>query len=112
MTESRQFKPLTGRPEKILPKLAQLVSNLIQDSQVESFYIGRTDNPVGRCSAHGADLLVPIYRTDSPDYALQVEDTVIKIFLEHPKCENDAPHSGGSVSTEFSDYVYVALWYR
>jgi hypothetical protein len=64
-----------------------------------------------RCR-HGCDQIISIYKTSSAEHAIRVEGILIRAFLQHPKCSNDSPHSGGGVAGLYTNYVYVAVWYH
>jgi hypothetical protein len=104
--------PLTGRPSEVMPRLRQRVSGYIANQKVKEFYIGRTNDAVATKSRHGAQEVVSLYETESVDNAIVVEDSLIKSFYEHAKCSNDNDHSGGGASDGWTNYVYLALWYR
>ena len=103
---------LTGWPKSILPVVIRNVADFVEDSRLDEFYIGRTNNLTTSKSRHGCDDILTLYQTDSAENAMDVEDALIKIFRKHPKCSNDARHSGGGASDEYVNYVYIAIWKR
>jgi hypothetical protein len=87
------------------------VDNVIEDEDVEEFYIGRTVDPVGTKSRHDADELYLVYETTSLDSAMDMEHALIKVFIDHPKCNNDEGSCAGGMPETFDFcYAYVAVW--
>lgn len=105
------MEPLTGWPNDVLPELISIVDSIANDRDIKEFYIGRSVDPIQRKSFHDSDDIVCIYFSDSVDNAIAVESVLIEEFYSHPKCSNDAPHGGGGVTTEYGNYVYVAVWF-
>lgn len=105
------FRALTGRPNEVLALLASWVHSIAGDRTVAEFYIGRAVDVARRKSDHGAHHILAIYQTDSAEHAMQVEETLIDVFYAHRKNSNDAADARGAVSTEFVNYVYVAVWW-
>lgn len=101
---------ITGWPNDAIPKLKQRVRYIASKDEVAEFYIGRTNNLEAASSRHGCDKIIPIYKSTSVDNILEVEYELIKTFIHHPKCSNDANHSGGGTSEGYINYVYVAMW--
>lgn len=104
-------KVLTGWPQKVIPKLKVKIDRLASEKSVKLFYIGRTSDIDATLSRHGCDDIIPLYQTSSFNNAADVEHELINYFYDYDKCDNDAPHSGGGVSEEYSDFVYVAIWH-
>lgn len=105
------MEPLTGWPNDVLRELIDLVSSDVAENPiVTEFYIGRSVNPAGRASDHGSDDIISIYFSDSIDNAIEVEETLIEEFHDHPKCSNHSPHGGGGTAEDYGSYVYVAVW--
>ncbi len=105
------MKALTGRPDDVLDEIIDRVEAVDADEDVVEFYVGRTSDLDKRRAEHGADDILALYRTDSDEYALAVEEALITEFIDREKCSNEADHAGGGVSPEYSSYVYVAVWY-
>lgn len=103
--------PLTGWPDDIYPQLKKNVRLIVNDEGVKKFYIGRSVDPSQRASEHGCDEIISLYYSDSVDNAKKVESYLIENFYYHPKCVNEAPHSGGGTSEEYGNYVYLAIWW-
>ena len=103
--------PITGWPDSAIETLVDEVSVIVENDTVEEFYLGRSDDLQAREQQHGADDTVALYRTDSTDNAMQVEDALVDTFLEHSKCNNEADHPGGGASEGEIQFVYLALWY-
>jgi len=103
--------PLTGRPKQVIFKLKKFIEEIDDDDDVDTYYLGRTNDPEARQSEHGANELVELYQTDSVDNAIEVEEAIIQIFIGHDKCDNEADHGGGGVSDDPPQFVYVALWF-
>ncbi len=104
-------EPITGNPSIVLPELAKWISAIVNDNSVKEFYIGRTVDLDKRQSDHGCHKIKPIYKTDSTNNAITIEDDLIKRFYNSLKCSNESDHGGGGTSEEYVNYVYVALWY-
>jgi hypothetical protein len=102
--------PLKGWPASIISVLKREVADFIEDPEIKWFYIGRTNNLAASKSRHGSDDILSLYETDSAENAMDVEDVLIKKFHNHPKCNNDAKHSGGGATDGFINYVYIAIW--
>lgn len=108
--------PYTGWPSDRLPHLADIILTLAEHDEVYNFKIGRTNDTTIRKRDYAArydpaptDLLA-IYETDSVPHALEVEEELIQLFIDHDKCLNEADHAGGGVSPRYRQYVYVAVW--
>lgn len=108
--ETMNLEPLTGWPTEVLPELEDLVQEIAADDNVTEFYIGRSNDPEAQKSRHGSDDIIPIYQSDSPDNAMDIERSLIKTFHRHKKCSNKAADERGAVSPEDIQYVYVAVW--
>lgn len=104
--------PIKGWPRDVIRPLGNEVSDIIEDQEVEEFYIGRTNDLTAAKSRHGCDEIIALYETDNADYAIDVENVLIETFISDPKCSNTVPHGGGGVSDEYINYVYIALWYE
>jgi hypothetical protein len=104
--------PLKGWPSSVIPVLLREVTDFVEESEIEWFYIGRTDNLAATQSRHGCHDILDLYQTDSVENAMDVEDALIKAFHNHPKSTNDAKHSGGGTQEYYINYVYVAIWTR
>ena len=94
-----------------MERLKRTVRYIVNKTEVKEFYIGRTNDLTATSNRHGCDEIVPIYQSDSVANILAVEDKLIKTFVDLPKCSNDADNSGGNISEEYVNYVYVAVWY-
>ena len=103
--------PLRGLPRDVVEDLAEYISEVVDAEKVDQFYIGRTTDIPSTINRHDPEDMIKLYETESTDNAIEVEDTLIKAFYNHPKCDNDNPHGGGGVSIEFVSNVYLALWY-
>lgn len=103
--------PIKGRTTDVIGTLEMLISDLIEEPDIDMFYIGRTNDIINSKYRHGCDEIFPLYETSSANNAMDIEDYLIKIFLNHHKCDNGNDHSGGGVSDEYVNYVYIAVWY-
>ena len=104
--------PLKGRPDEVIDDLEQVILEAIERDEIVQFYIGRSvdlDTTQGR---HGSDQIIPLYQSESADDAIEVEDSLLKTFYNHPKCENESEHVDGGILLENVSYVYIAVWYR
>lgn len=104
--------PVTGHVHEVYDELVSIVEEIAADSGVRNFYIGRTVDLEQTLSRHGCDEIHPIYETSSVDYALSIEGALIDDFIDHWKNWNDANSSGGGISDEYQQIVYVAVWYK
>ena len=104
--------PLKGRPDEILEDLEQIILEAIERDEISQFYIGRSVDLDATQERHGSDEIVPLYEPESADNAIDVEDSLLKTFYNHPKCENESEHGDAAISKEFVSYVYLAIWYR
>jgi hypothetical protein len=103
--------PLTGWPVEVTEELGNWLEEIIEDETVSAFYIGRGVDLAQRMSAHGAHEILALYRTDSADHAIEVEDALLQTYFHHEKNENEASDGRGGRSEEYVNYVYVAVWF-
>jgi len=104
--------PLKGRPDEVLDDLEQIISEAIERDEISQFYIGRSADLDATQERHGSDEIIPLYETESADNTIEVEDSLLKTFYNHPKCENESEHGDGGLFQEYVSYVYLAVWYR
>ena len=104
------MKPITGLPDDVISDVVDAVEDILDDTYLEKFYIGRTNDLERRRSELGADDIVPLYKTDRPENAMDVEGLLLDIFHEDQRCENESEHEGGGVSPDDVQYVYIAVW--
>ena len=104
--------PLTGRPDEVLDDLEQIILEAIERDDISQFYIGRSVDLDDAHEGHGSDGIIPLYQPESADNANEVEDSLLRTFFNHPKCENERDRSGGGVALDVVSNVYVAVWYR
>lgn len=104
--------PIKGWPTDAIGILEDSISDFIEKRVVGEFYIGRTNDLTAARSRHNCDKIFTLYETNSTDNAIEVEDTLIKTFFDHPKCSNVIDHGGGGASDEYINYVYIAVWYK
>ncbi len=100
----------TGRPEIVIQDLLDAVWEVVQDHYVARFFIGRTNGIAKRRARHGADEIIPLYKTKSADSATSVERDLLGVFHSHKKYANESKQEGGGVSPGDIQYVYVAVW--
>ena len=111
LIEVEEDAPLTGWPLNVVEEAAERVRQYADDESIDAFYIGRGVDLADRQNDHDADHIVPLYQSDSPDNAMDVEEMLIKTFIDHRKNENDAADARGGVSDDYVNYVYIALWF-
>jgi hypothetical protein len=104
--------PLKGKPDEVLDDLEQVILEAIEQDEISQFYIGRSIDLEATQERHGSDEIIPLYESESADDAVEVEDSLLKTFYNHPKCENENDHDDGSIFLEFVIYVYAAIWRR
>ena len=104
--------PLKGRPDEVLDDLEQILLEAIERDEISQFYIGRSADLDATQERHSSDEIIPLYESESADNASEVEDSLLRTFYNHPKCENESEHGDGGTIQEFVIYVYVAIWYR
>ena len=87
------------------------VAAIADDERTKSFYLGRTDDIRERENRHQADgtakTLEVLVGPVPAAVAVAIEGKLIKAFISHSKCINDANHGGGGVSPSRSQFVYV-----
>lgn len=99
---------ISGSPSTVLPTLVEIVEHLAADPSVRCFHIGRSVNTAQACSRKRCRDWIEIYRTRGHANAMIVEDTLLKIFSEHPKLRPGATDSRGGVARErVTNFVYV-----
>ncbi|MDD5531030.1 MAG: hypothetical protein PHX21_13515 [bacterium] len=103
---------LSGCPEDVLDSLIGFIDVIACNKSTSCFYIGRTNNLEAIKNRHGCDYIISIYKTNSLEHSLKIEDALIKAFHNHPKNNNDADHSGSSIPRKYPLYVYLAVWYK
>jgi hypothetical protein len=104
--------PLKGTPDEVLDDLEQIILESIERDEISQFYIGRSVDLAGTQERHGSDEIISLYEPETADHAAEVEDSLLKTFFNHPKCENESEHGDGGISPEFVSCVYLAIWYR
>ncbi len=104
--------PLTGRPDEVIDDLEQIILEAIEQDDIVLFYIGRSVDLDATQEHHGSDEIISLYKPESADDAVEVEDSLLKTFYNHPKCENESEHGDRGISPEFVSCVYLAIWYR
>lgn len=103
--------PLTGWPKDVFPELVRHTKFFVNHKSVIEFYIGRSVDPAQRKSDHKCDNIAVIYFTFSIESAKIIENALLKVFYNHPKCNNEAQHAAGNISEEYGNYIYIALWF-
>lgn len=102
----------TGWPSDVLPNIEDQVSIIADLDELDTFYIGRTNDLDDALFSHDCDEVFPLYETMNVRHAREVEEELVDIFFDHPKCENHhAPAPGRSFEGDLN-YVYVAVWYQ
>jgi hypothetical protein len=104
--------PLKGSPNEVLDDLEQMILEAIEGDEISQFYIGRSVDMDAAQERHGSDEIIPLYQSESADDAMEVEDSLLKTFYNHPKCENESNHGDRTIFQEPVSYVYAAIWYR
>jgi hypothetical protein len=104
--------PLKGRPDEVLDNLEQIILEAIERDEILEFYIGRSVDLDASQEHHGSDEIIPLYEPESAENAIEVEESLLKTFYNHPKCENESEHGDGGIPPEFVTCVYLAIWYR
>jgi len=104
--------PLRGSPDEVLDDLEQMILEAIERDEISLFYIGRSADLDTTQERHGSDEIIPLYESESADNAMKVEDSLLKTFYNHPKCENESEHGSGGIVLENVSYVYAAIWWR
>ena len=102
----------TGWPDaNLLDSVLAEILDFVDQDQVDTFYVGHTNDLVATRSRHNAADIFPVYQTESVDSVLDVEGLMIDQTFGHEKSENDAADERGGVSEGFVNYVYVAVWW-
>ena len=102
----------TGWPSDVLPNIEDQISIIADIDEVDIFYIGRTNDLDESLFDNDCDEIFPLYETRNVRHAREVEEELIDIFFDHPKCQNN--HNPSPVGRFEGDinYVYIALWYQ
>ena len=104
-------KSETGWPQDVIPKLFGVVNSEISRKYVKGFYIGRTTDPKRRYDEHGCNMMVLLYKTDSDENAMTIEENLIKRFTSHDKCRNEAESGSGRIpQKESGEVIYLCLF--
>jgi hypothetical protein len=106
----RAMELQTGKPERVFQDVTDAVWEVVQDQYVVKFCIGRTNGIEKRRSLHGADEIIPVYKTKSADCAASLESDLLDVFHSHFKFANESKRGGGGVSPGDMQYVYIAVW--
>jgi hypothetical protein len=104
--------PLNGTPDEVIDDIEQAIFEAIERDDLSQFYIGRTSSLDATQERHGSDEIIPLYEPEGPENAIEVEASLLRTFFNHPKCENESDHGDGSISREYVNFVYLAVWYR
>lgn len=104
--------PLNGRPDDVLDDLEQMILEAIERDDVSQFYIGCTTDLKAAQEHHGSDEVIPLYESAYADKSMEVGESLLKTFYNHPKCENESERGDWRLSPEGLSYVYTAIWRR
>ena len=104
--------PLKGRPDEVLDDLEQFILEAIEREEISQFYIGRSVDLDTTQERHGSDEIIPLYEPENPDNAIELEESLLKTFYKHPKCENESEDDDADIPAEVATCVYLAIWYR
>ncbi len=104
-----------GTPEEALPHILERLREAVESRSVQGFYIARTGDYTAELVRRmrewqppPTELLV-LYETASDDHARQVEEELIRVFGNHPKCRN-GQLGAGAPSPSGIQYVVALLW--
>lgn len=89
----------------MLERIAATVREVVDTPELARFGIGRSENPTAACRTIGADAVIEVFRTGSPEEAGNVELDLARRFATDPKWR-DVGDPMGSEGTR----VFVALW--
>jgi len=92
-------------PADVLERIAATVREVIETPELARFGIGRSAQPTQRGHDLGADAVIEIFRTDSPEEAGEVELHLAQRFAREAKWKDLGEPLGGEGTR-----VYVALW--
>lgn len=104
--------PMKGRPADVLDDLEQIILEAIERDDISQFYIGCSMDLKAAQERHGSDEVIPLYEASSGDLSVEVAESLLKTFYNHPKCENESEHSERRLSPSGLSYVYAAIWSR
>ncbi len=95
----------------MLPTLVELILDVIEKQEVNGFYFGLTNDLAAAKSKLNCDDIVPLYETNGTVNAVTVENSLIKLFFNHPICSNVSDQDGGATLDEHVKYIYMAVWH-
>jgi hypothetical protein len=102
-------------PRTDLELICGRVQIIADRDDVEEFAIGTTVD-LARCrAALHADDVVPLDEADTPEDAAEIEEALLRRFLDHAKCTNDEGAFEPDTSTLDDSSVlsvFVAVWWR
>ena len=104
------MNPIIGMPDDVISDVVDAVDDIVDDSYVEKFCFCTTDDYEKRAPGLGADDVVPVYKTESVNHAMDVEESLLDVFRDDPRCKNGDECGGGGASVDGVQYVCVAVW--
>ena len=104
-----------GTPEEALPHILERLREAIDARSVQGFYIMRTGDYTAELVRRmrewrppPTELLV-LYETASDEHARRVEEELLRVFGNHPKCRNGRLNAD-EPSDAHIQYVVALLW--
>jgi hypothetical protein len=104
----KKIKPLTGWPEKVIPKLEEKVQIYIRNTDYSELGLGITTDLLKTFYQIGFDIVVPIYQTTNLQNVENVAKVLCEKYANHSKfANNDATDIIDKESNVF--YFYIAV---
>ena len=102
----------TGWPEEVVEKVIGIVEAVAGNRDVGKFCIDCGLDLSQAKLRHEADTIIVLYKTDNIDNAKLVQEVLVRLFLDSPKCSNRSDVETGETSEGGTNYIYVAVWYN
>ncbi len=109
--EPRMYNlPFKGWPCDVIDNLTLLVPRVLQEYGAGRFYIGRSNDIGDSASLLGCRHALPLYQDDNAENAMAVEEELLRMFFDHPRCVNTSHEDEEDSSDEYTNYVFLAIW--
>jgi hypothetical protein len=104
----KKIKPLTGWPEKVIPKLEEKIQIYTRNTYYSELGLGITTDLLKTFNQVGFDAIVPIYKTTNLQNVEKVAKVLCEKYANHAKFANyDAADIIEKDSNVF--YFYIAV---
>jgi len=102
--------PVKGSPEVVFHVLMEKILDFVNNKDIKEFCIGRTNDISAAKSRHCCGDIFALYETENPNDAVETEKHLVKIFLNHNKCNHEDCRSEGGTCGDNVNCVYLAVW--